>query len=163
MNMIYDNGNVRRRDRLMDEESARRLLREGEYGVLSLVRADGSAYGVPVSYVWDGEEVVYIHCAPEGEKLRCISGAQMVSFCVVGATNVVPDKFTTAYESIVAKCSARIGLTAEERMHALKLIVAKYSADYQTVGKKYAEKSFHRTEIIRLDIITLSGKRKRVN
>ena len=30
-------------------------------------------------------------------------------------------------------------------------------------GLKYAEKSFHRTEIIRIDLESMSGKCKRVN
>lgn len=37
-----------------------------------------------------------------------------------------------------------------------------YSPDDKTVGAKYAEKSFHRTEIICLDIETISGKGKTV-
>ena len=61
--MKYVNDRVRRQDRLMDEARALELLREGEYGVLSMV-ADGGGYGVPVNFVWDGVRSVYIHCAP---------------------------------------------------------------------------------------------------
>ena len=49
--MKYVNDRVRRQDRLMDETRALELLREGEYGVLSIV-ADGGGYGVPVNFVW---------------------------------------------------------------------------------------------------------------
>ena len=62
--MKYVNDTVRRQDRLMDEERAIELLRESEYGVLSMVDTDGSAYGVPLNYVWDGGQSIYIHCAP---------------------------------------------------------------------------------------------------
>ena len=48
--MKYVNDRVRRQDRLMDEARALELLREGEYGVLSMV-ADGGGYGVPVNFV----------------------------------------------------------------------------------------------------------------
>ena len=86
-----------------------------------------------------------------------------VSFCVVGRTHVVSDKFTTGYESIVVKCRAQIGLSADERRHALRLFLDKYSPADKEVGLKYAEKSFHRTEIIRLDIQEFSGKQKKVD
>lgn len=60
--MKYNNETVRRRDRLMDETRALELLRTSEYGVLSMV-ADGGGYGIPINFVWDGKDSIYIHCA----------------------------------------------------------------------------------------------------
>lgn len=90
--MKYDNTSVRRRDRLMPEAQAFRLLREGEYGYLSMAGADGEPYGLPISYVWDeaAGSVVYLHCAPEGRKLQVLAQRPQVSFCVVGHTQVDP-------------------------------------------------------------------------
>lgn len=161
--MIFDNSTVRRQDRLLDEARALHLLREGEYGVLSLVDSEGNPYGIPVNYVWDGHDHLYLHGAPAGKKLDCIRQHPEASFCVVGHTHLLPDKFTTGYESIVLKCRAQIGLSADERHHALQLLLEKYSPDDITIGLKYAEKSFHRTEIIRLDIKEFSGKQKKVD
>ena len=160
--MTYSNENVRRQDRLLDEESARNLLAKSEYGVLSMVDDEGGAYGLPISFVWDGGEYIYLHCAPVGHKLRSIAQEPRVSFCVVGKTNVLSSKFTTEYESVVARCTATIGLSAEERMNALRLLLHKYSPNDMEVGMQYAERSFARTEIIRLQITTFSGKSKRV-
>ncbi len=159
--MEYNEKEIRRQDRLLDEAMARELLKNGEYGVLSMVDGD-EAYAVPVNYVWDGGEAIYIHCAPEGRKLRCIGANPRVSFCVVGATQVMSALFTTAYQSIVLSCRAVGRLETEERRHALNLILRKYSPADMTIGEKYAEKSFHRTEIIRLDVETWSGKAKTV-
>ena len=47
-------------------------------------------------------------------------------------------------------------------MHALRLLMEKYTPEHLAAGEKYAEKSFHRTEIIRLQIKELSGKCKRI-
>jgi len=160
--MNYSNASVRRQDRLLDEEAARQLLKLGEYGVLSLQAEAGGAYGLPINYVWDGEGSLYLHCAPEGRKLLCLRACNRVSFCVVGATRVASEKFTTAYESIILSCMAHVGLPDEERMRALELFLGKYSPDHLATGKKYAMGSFSRTEIIRLDIETFSGKCKRV-
>lgn len=157
----YNNQNVRRQDRLLEEENAYQLLNNGEYGVLSLTKENGEAYGIPISYVWDGTDAIYLHCAPVGDKLKCLAYNANVSFCIVGQTHVIPNKFTTAYESILLSCEAETGLNPEERMHALDLLLRKYSPNDRETGLKYAEKSFHRTEIIRLRIRTFSGKCKR--
>ena len=160
--MKYDNLSIRRRDRLLPESDALTLLRTAEYGVLSMVAETGGGYGIPVNFVWNGETSIYIHCAPKGRKLRCIEQCDGVSFCVIGRTNPIPDQFTTEYESIVLCGTAHIGLTPEERTKALELLIDKYATEYQELGNKYIEKSFHRTEIIRIDIDVWSGKCKRI-
>lgn len=160
--MEYNNKDVRRQDRLLREENAYRLLKKGEYGVLSMVTPEGMPYGVPVNYVWDGKDAIYIHCAPEGRKLRCLLETAEASFCIVGSTHVIPNKFTTNYESIVLMCRTEIGLPEEERMDALRGIIDKYAPSFREIGEKYAEKSFHRTQIIKLTIISFSGKSKNI-
>lgn len=161
--MKYDNSNVRRQDRLLDEGKATQLLKSGEFGTLSMVTPEGAAYGIPVSFVWDGRESIYVHCAPEGRKLRCIGHQPAVSFSIVGGTHVIPGKFTTRYSSVVVTCKAETGLCAEERMEALRLLIGKYAPDFQETGEKYAQGSFHRTEIIKLSIEYVSGKEKEVS
>jgi len=160
--MRYDNSNVRRQDRLLEEKRAIELLRTSEYGTLSLIDEYGLPYGIPVNYVWDGKDSLYIHCAPEGRKLRALALHPDVSFSIVGRVNLLPSQFTTEYESIILKGSARTGLPEEERMHALVLLVEKLSPNDIEIGKKYAQKSFFRTEIIRMDVTEFSGKTKRV-
>lgn len=162
MKMKYDNEGVRRQDRLLDEARAMELLAGAEYGVMSMAGDDGRGYGVPLNYVWDGSSSLYIHCAPDGEKLRAVRANPDVSFCIVGRTNLLPERFTTEYESVVMRCRAVTGLDDGEKMRALRLLVEKLSPGHVELGMKYSQKSFHRVEIIRLDILTMSGKRKKV-
>lgn len=157
--MNYNNQPIRRQDRLLSETEATALLKNGEYGFLSLVSENNSGYGIPLSYAFE-EDKIYFHCAPEGEKLRALAQNNRVSFCVVGTTKVISNKFTTAYQSVLAKGTLHTGLSDEEKMHALELILDKYSPNDKVIGLKYAEKSFHRTEIMRLDIQSVSGKCK---
>lgn len=159
--MKYNNETVRRRDRLMDETRALELLRTSEYGVLSMV-ADGGGYGIPINFVWDGKDSIYIHCAPEGRKLRALEEHPEVSLCLVGHVHLLLGKFTTEYESAIFFGKAHLHLTEEERMKALHLLIDKLSPDFKELGDKYAHKSFHRTEIIRVDFSTFTGKRKSV-
>lgn len=160
---LYDNASVRRRDRLLSAEEAAGVLRRGEYGFLAMQDAGGGAYGVPISYVWDGGSRIYLHCAPEGRKLSCLERHPEVTFCVVGATHVVGRKFTTAYESVILRCRAVVGPDEEERWKAIDLLLRKYSPEHAETGRMYAEKSFHRTQVIRLEILAASGKCKRVS
>ena len=122
----------------------------------------GRGYGMPLNYVWDGADALYIHCAPDGEKLRVISANPDVSFCVVGKTRLLPERFTTEYESVLLRGTVSRGLGEGERMEALRMIVGKYSPGHEEVGMRYAAASFHRTEVLRFTIESASGKCKRV-
>lgn len=156
----YDNTPIRRQDRLLDEAAAMTLLATGEYGFLAMSTADQSGYGIPVSYAWEPGHL-YVHCAPEGEKLRTLESNNRVTFCVVGRTRVISNQFTTLYESVLVKGTVALHLSDEEKMHALELLLDKYSPNDKEAGLKYATKSFARTQVFRLDIKTLSGKSKR--
>ena len=57
---------------------------------------------------------------------------------------------------------ARVGLTDDEKMDALHLLIDKLSPEFKELGDTYAHKSFHRVEIIRVDLSTFSGKRKKL-
>lgn len=161
--MRYNNEKIRRQDRLLEESSAIELLKDVEYGVLSLFDTDqGVPYAIPVNYAWNGKNSLYIHCAPEGRKLRCIKKNADISFCVVGKTHLLPSQFTTEYESIVMTGTAHVHLNDEEKHQALVLLLEKLSPNDMTTGLKYTEKSFQRVDIIRLDITEWSGKCKRV-
>lgn len=159
--MKYINETVRRQDRLLDEAKAISLLRNGEYGVLSMV-TDNGGYGIPVNFVWDEKNSIYIHCAPEGRKLKAIRENPNVSLCIIGKVHLLPNKFTTEYESAMFFGKARVNLSNEEKMKALHLLIDKLSSDFKDIGAKYAEKSFHRVEIIRVDFEEFSGKQKKV-
>ena len=152
---------ARRRDRIWDEAEARRLLARGEYGFLAMNGIDGYGYGVPLSYVYAGDRI-YFHCAPQGYKLECLAADARVCFCVVGHTRVVPEDFTTAYESAMAFGRVVCGLSDAEKAEALDGLVRKYSPDHLVRSKTYIARSFARTNVLRLDIEHVAGKCKRM-
>jgi hypothetical protein len=157
--MKYANEKIRRQDRLMAEEDALRLLRTGEYGTLSVNTPEGG-YGVPVNYVWDGSDKVYIHCALQGRKIDAIRKDNRVTLSIVGKTRIIPERFTTDRECVMLTATAHTGLTDEEKLAALMMLLRKYSPDVMERGEKYAHGSLGRVEIIRLDITEFSGKGK---
>ena len=161
--MKYNNDQVRRRDRLLTEQRAIELIEGAEYGVLSMTDEEGMPYAIPVNHVWDGESALYVHCAPEGKKLRAIAKNPHVCLCIVGDVNLLPANFTTEYESVVIYGLARTGLDEDERMKALHLLINKLSPEHKQLGEKYTQASFHRTEIIKIEMQEFSGKCKKVN
>ena len=66
--MNYQNDSIRRQDRLLDQPEATELLRRGEYGILCMQRPEGGGYGVPLNYVWDEADAIYIHWVPPPPK-----------------------------------------------------------------------------------------------
>ena len=148
---------IRRKDREMDHQRALQLLETGEYGFLAMCGINGYGYGIPLNYVLEGNSI-YFHCAPEGFKLDNIRQNNCVSFCVTGRTKVLPEQFSTAYESALVFGRIECYLPEDERHKALDLLVAKYSPDFVNTSETYIRKLFHRTNILRLDIERLSGK-----
>lgn len=155
-----DNSRVRRRDRLLDTARAADILREAEYGTLSMQLPEGGGYGVPVNFVWDGADAIYLHGAPSGRKVDCIDSCARVSFCAVGRTQLQAARLTTGYESVIADCRAARRLPEDEKLHAVRLLLEKYSPPDMDAAMAMALKSLPRTEIVRLDILSVSGKRK---
>ncbi|MCD7976950.1 MAG: pyridoxamine 5'-phosphate oxidase family protein [Tannerellaceae bacterium] len=151
---------IRRKDRMMDPEEAYSLLLSGEYGFLAMVNADGGGYGIPFSYVWDGKQTIYFHCAPEGHKLENLAKENRVTFTVVGATQLLPEKFATAYQSVMAFGEITRELPEEEGKTALRLLVEKYSPDHKQSGEKYIQGAFHKTVILKMHIHHITGKKK---
>ena len=159
--MIYNNQNIRKPERLLDIKDTETILRDGEYGYLSMYSKEDGVYGLPISYAWDGEQSIYLHCAKEGKKLRIMDDNNDLSFTVVGKTELLPEKFSTKFESVIIGCKGYRVLDNDEKMKALKLILEKYSPDHMENGIKYANRAFEKTEIIRLDIIEWCGKGRR--
>lgn len=150
---------IRRSDRKITIQEAKSILDTAEYGVLSTVGTNGQPYGVPLSYVYRNN-AIYFHCAPGGHKLDNIESNEKVSFCVVGNTRVLPDKFTTEYESAVV-----FGVASEaggiERHDALVWLLEKYCPEYIVEGKQYIEQMGKITKVLKIEIHHISGKARR--
>lgn len=152
---------MRRSDRALSEEDAREILGKALYGVLSTVTPDGQPYGVPVSYGYDGERIVF-HCAlGVGQKLMDIEAEPRVCFTVVGDVETLPGKFSTKYESAVVIGRARELADREDKKTALHLLIDKYSSDFQERGSKYIDNAVDKTCVVEISIDQITGKARR--
>ncbi|MBU1275386.1 MAG: pyridoxamine 5'-phosphate oxidase family protein [Proteobacteria bacterium] len=147
---------IRRKDRAAGQEQTWRVLEQGEYGVLSTVSPGGQPYGTPLNY-WLMGGAVYFHCALAGHMLDNIAANNRVSFCVVGKTQILPDKFAAVYESVVV-----FGQVAEvfeeQKQKALEDLVDKYSKGFRAEGLKYIEKLAHKARVFKITVEAISGK-----
>jgi nitroimidazol reductase NimA-like FMN-containing flavoprotein (pyridoxamine 5'-phosphate oxidase superfamily) len=149
---------MRRVDRQMVESEAKELLGRGEYGILAMIDEEGCPYGVPLNYVYNND-AVYVHCALQGKKLSAITANPQVCFTVVGSTQVLPDKFATNYESVMVFGPAVIVGAAEKEV-ALQAIVQRYSAEFLEAGHAYIEKFRAATQVVKINVELITGKRR---
>lgn len=150
---------IRRKDRKLNDDEAIEILNSNSYGVLSTVGEDGYPYGVPINHIYINGSI-YFHCAIKGHKLDNIKNNDKVSFCVVGKTQILPDKFTTKYESVIVFGRAS-EVSDDEKNMAFLEILNRYAPDYIEQGKEYMQKASKATKVIKISIEHISGKANR--
>ena len=150
---------LRRKDRAISEAEAMELLGKAEYGILSTVSDDGQPYGVPLNFCIV-EDCLYFHHAIEGHLIENLTGNPLVSFCIVGDTELMPEKFGTLYESVILSGNIEEVFEAQ-KLTGLEGLVAKYSPDFKEEGREYIEKLWDRTRVFKIKISNISGKARR--
>ena len=150
---------MRRHDRAITEDEAKALLQNGEYGVLSTVSPDGQPYAVPLSYTFTGD-LIFFHSAPDGHKLDNIAANNRVSFCVVGKTQVMPEKFGTRYESVIAFGKA-CEVSGEEKNRGLSELLRKYCRGFLKEGLQYMAREGHKAKVYKITIESFAGKARK--
>ncbi len=150
---------IRRKDRAISKQEAIEILTNGEHGILSTIGVDGYPYGIPVNYVYHNGNI-YFHCAKKGHKLDNIAYNNKVSFCVVGNTKVLPEKFGTNYESAVSFGTAA-KISGAEKNEALIAILEKYSSEFMEKGMVYIQNLYDKTVVVKISIEHVSGKSRK--
>ena len=147
---------LRRKDRAITEEEAIALLNKAEYGVLSTVSENGKPYGVPLNFCII-DHCIYFHCAVEGQKIDNINQNKSVSFCAVGNTELLPEKFGTKYESIIVSGEVE-EVFDTNKQSAMEGLLHKYSSEFFDQGIKYVEGLRDKTRVFKITINKLTGK-----
>ena len=137
-------------------DDAVKILNRCTNGILSLVDTEGAPYGVPISYVYDGHNHLYLHSAASGRKIDCIKANARCSFCVVSQDNIVPEEFTTYFRSVIVAGKIKILTEAEEIRHGLILLSDKYCPGIDPT--KEIDKFKNTVKVMRIDIDNITGK-----
>ena len=144
----------------IDEEDCHKILKNGDFGNLATQGRSSYPYVIPLNYVYF-DNCIFFHCARIGHKIDNIQNNKFVCFSVVGNHKTVPEKFTTAYESVIVFGEADIIEAVEEKQSVLKEILKKYSPNYYKEGLKHIDKFINSTAIVKINITHLSGKRSK--
>ena len=152
---------MRRKKQVLPESDCLSILDRGTAGVLALSGDDGYPYAVPISYVREGD-TLYFHCAQSGHKLDAVARNEKASFCVIDQDQVVPERYTTHYRSVIAFGRIRIVEAPAEKRRAVELLARKYApADTPEHRTEYIEKDFSRLCMLALTIEHVTGKQAR--
>ena len=151
---------MRRFKQEMSPEAAREILEKGSFGTMACAGDDGYPYAVPVSYVFDGERILF-HCALEGHKIDAIRSCDKVSFCVVDQDEVVPSELTTYFRSAIAFGRARLVDDPTEKRAGLMKFGLKYEPGMDAHVQEHVDQSFGRTALVAIEIEHLTGKEAR--
>lgn len=119
---------MRRRRQELSRQECDAVLGRGTSGVLAVDGDDGYPYAVPLSYAYDGERI-YFHCARSGHKLDALRRNPRASFCVVDKDQVVPERYTTYFRSVIVFGTVRELADDAERRAAIELMGRRYAPE----------------------------------
>lgn len=149
---------MRRKRQALSREEISSVLYRGTSGVLALSGDDNYPYAVPVSYVYDGENI-YFHCAKSGHKLDAIQRNAKVSFCVIDQDEIVPDEYTSYFRSVIAFGQADVIEDEKEKRAAIEKLALKYAPKDTPIGRKNAiDQGWMPLCVVKMSIDHITGK-----
>lgn len=147
---------MRRFKQQIPEAEAKDILKKATNGVLCLIDYDNRPYGVPMSFIFDGEKSIYFHCALSGRKIECIKYNPNACFTIIDQDEIRPEEFTTYFRSVIVEGNINILEERTEMVTALRLLSAKYSPGIDCEPE--IEKGIERVLILKLEIESITGK-----
>lgn len=157
---------MRRSKQQLSIGECRAVLERGASGVLALKGgADDFPYAVPLSYVFvpadDAAEAsgsLFFHCAKAGLKLDMLAQDDRVSFCVIDQDQVVPEKFTTLYRSVIAFGRLRVVEDRQRALAATRALGRKYNPGQEEALEQELSSGFSHMLVLELAVDALTGK-----
>ena len=149
---------MRRSKQALSAPDCAEILARGTSGVLALAGDNGYPYAVPISYVYDGENL-YFHSARAGHKLDAIAREPKASFCVIDRDEVTPEEYTTYFRSVIAFGRIRVLEEAAEKRAAIDLLARKYAPEDSRENRERAiERDWKHLCMLKMEIDHISGK-----
>lgn len=147
---------MRRIRQQMADQAAVSVLENGKTGVLAVNGENGYPYPVPMNYAYlDGK--IYLHSANIGHKITSIQKSDLVSFLVIDKDDVIADKLTTAYRSVVVFGRAKLIESKEEKLSLVTRFALKYSKNMPAIQADIDE-NFPSLALIEITPEHITGK-----
>ena len=146
---------MRRFRQALSIEESKEILRKGIVAVLAVDGDDDFPYALPLNYLYH-EGCVYFHSALDGHKIDALKRNPRCSLCVVDKDEIVPEKFTSHFRSVIAFGIAERIYNENEKIEVLKLLCNKYSPGLDPTEE--IQNSISRVAIIRIRLEKITGK-----
>lgn len=145
---------MRKANRQKNEQWALEVFDKAPFVTVSMVRHEGTPYGVPLNVVRKDDFTFYFHCASEGEKIDCLKHNPTVSLSAVSrcTPRYEEDKnnFTEYYNSAIAIGRAEVVKYRQEKIEALRLICERFLPRYMEHFEEAICRSLDRTTVVRI-------------
>ena len=148
---------MRRKKQQLTQQETVEILRRGTSGVLALTGDGGYPYAVPLSYVYD-EGKIWFHGATSGHKLDAVRQNDKASFCVIDRDQVLPEKLTTCYRSVVAFGRIRVLEDEGEIRRSAQILGDKYDPGQAEAVSREIDREMPRLCMFQLDVEHMTGK-----
>ena len=148
---------MRRSKQRLPREVAVEILERNTSGVLALSGDEGYPYAVPMSYVY-AEGKIYFHSAKNGHKIDAIQRNEKASFCVIDQDQIVPEKYTTFFRSVIVFGRLRLVEDMEEMRRIAAALAMKYSAYFKEGIPKEINASIRNMAVLELTIDHITAK-----
>ena len=148
---------MRRFKQQLPEETATEILARNTSGTLALLGDDDYPYAVPMSYVW-AEGKLYFHSAKDGHKIDAVRHHEKASFCVIDQDQIVPEKYTTFFRSVIVFGKLRLIEDPSEMRRAATLLAMKYSSAFEAGISKEIDSAIGHMAILELTAEHMTSK-----
>lgn len=142
------------RQQLSDEETIK-ILENGKTGILSVNGDDGYPYTVPLNYLYKDGKII-IHGAKAGHKYDAMKNSDKVCFCVIDQDEVVPEKVTNYFRSVVVFGRAKIIEDEDLRREAALAIGRKFGPEEAV--QEDMKRSYNNVVMYEINIEHMTGK-----
>lgn len=149
---------MRRKNQILSQQESIAILQNGTTGTLAVLGDDDYPYAVPINYFYEDNKI-YFHGAKAGHKIDAIKKHNKVSFSVIAQDDIISEKLTTYFKSVVAFGTARIMEDDAEKRSAMEKLTAKFASD-QPEQKRSNEITTHFSVLgmIEMTIEHMTGK-----
>ena len=151
------NREMYKKERQMSSEATAAIFSKGNHGTLAVNGDDGYPYAVPVNYVYDGGKI-YIHSATYGYKIDAVKRDDKVCFSAILNSKVQQDKFTAAFQSVIAFGKISFVEDEAEKKRILEQFIYKMSPEFVEGGMKFVNAAIGKTALLCIDVEEIKGK-----
>ena len=146
---------MRRFRQELSENESLEILKKGKVAVMAVAGDDDYTYAVPLNYVFDNG-YIYVHSAVQGHKIDALKINPKCSLCIVDKDDVIPEKFTSYFRSVIAFGKAEFIMSEETKITALRLLCEKYSPGINPTDE--INKSLKSVTVIAIRLERVTGK-----